>query len=382
MFCCDSEDPDEEVYPVYDPDAVQFGRIKTTIDTLFEEAENWNDKFDCGTLPVGPCDGSPTIYEVPASHSLAGSQLHKGVIFYSTDCFADPLKGFSSVVLTLHTDGFEVTNPFGEVGNARHSWTPFSIIEEVEDNRTAFRLFALDVSRGRNPHGFNTLATDCNRESWIAEFTGALDVFMTLLFPQHGIVVFPLSGVESTNARIMAGYLIRMSIDHDSFELLYGELSRTGVNQAVLTLYTRESCECIYDTIRIGKKANVGSINAAYSNLFELNEHQFCVRSRQERDIWVRCISNIITKITLGVGCFEEDFRIFRMAVLERVEQLSLPGVDRSLEFKSQMLVVPKEPNPRPLECIEMSPNPSISSFNFKWNNPSEFEHFGDKQSF
>merc|ERR1712137_687519 len=158
----------------------------------------------------------------------------------------------------------------------------------------------------------------------------------------------------------MAGYLLRMADDYSSFELVYGDVSQTSANEALLTLYTRETCECVHETLQI---TGMGCVAGAYSNVFELGKCLFCARSRVERDVWVRGLCNISTKVNLGVERCEENFRTFRMAILERVvEQLSLPEPDPELERANHMYVVPNQPNPPPLKCNDTSPSGSFES--------------------
>jgi len=241
------------------------------------------------------------------------------------------------------------------------SWSPLSRIDTIKDTSNAFRLSTLDHSAGRKPHGFMTLTADKNREWWIREFIKAIDVFMMSVFPEHEIVVLPLPGVESTNTRILAGYLLHMK-PRGNFTVVYGELAQIEKNHAVLMMYTRESCDYIIDNVTISSSVNVSSIRGIYCNIFELDQHRFCARTREERDIWLRSISNITTKLHLGVEYpGQKEFRVFRMAVLERVlERQPLPIADHALEESSAAPVIPRQPMPPPLQCTDVSPTNSF----------------------
>lgn len=258
----------------------------------------------------------------------------------------------------------------GGVGrDSTYPWMPFSIIEKAKQHSTAFTLttfFDNQADSCGQTHCFRTGGSPCY--DWLDAFRKALCAFTVAFFPQHDIATYPLPDVESTACRIMAGYLLHLD-DRGYFSTVYAELVQNEKEVAHLNLYTRESCEYLISFIEIRATTVMNTFSCMHCNMFDLYSQRFCARSRDERDIWLRGISNVSTKMDFGAKCpGYEELQMIRAAVQERVVmQRPLLQMQDNHPHPSLTAVALglRRPVPTPLCCDEMSPTNSFSEDTF-----------------
>jgi hypothetical protein len=118
----------------------------------------------------------------------------------------------------------------------------------------------------------------------------------------------------------------------------------------------------------------VSTRKGSYCTVFGIDQHRFCARTKDEKELWLRAVSNIKVKLMFDApDPTSEDLAVFRAAVLERIVKLESLGAaapedgegsPRNVESWDPLLPqVPRPPmpqsprgdiwNPEPLEDAE-----------------------------
>jgi len=306
------------------------------------------------TLPAGPSGRLAPMYTTSEQKLLGGDPLFSGNILQL-------LLGESmhEVVLTIHANGFSIV-PCEKFNSARsiiravsRSWSPFSLIEKCQVKTTqhaeSWAVLKVTIFRAESPDLFYYFATTGKdafkeRDLWVTRMAEAIRNVTASLFPPRGITVEPMPGVAATSTRIMAGYLLRCNAE-DLVSLVYCELHAHSGGEAHFVVYRDEWCEHEVVNILLAETSVVSTRKGCYCTLFGVDEHRFCARTQEEKDLWLRAVSNIKVKLMFDApDPTDQDLAVFRAAVHERIEPLNLP-------------VSQEEPNPL-LQAVPRTPLP------------------------
>jgi len=242
------------------------------------------------------------------------------------------------VELTVYPTGFKAVeckdDDLGDSGGQCkiwRPWTPFSLVSKSEirpkSAETQWCIFKFTVYRQYEDEKTFYFATGGEsaseqRECWLRVFASAINDVTMSLFPPYVISASPVRGVQSTGSRIMAGYLLT-STAIKSVSVTYCDLGSYAQGEAGLALYTDESCTHEINTLLLNERTTISTRKGLHCNMFAINWQFFCARTKEEKDVWLRALSNVLTKIVFEApDPTEQDIEMFRNAVLERVGSL------------------------------------------------------------
>eukprot|EP00405_Crypthecodinium_cohnii_P056091 CAMPEP_0206614712 /NCGR_PEP_ID=MMETSP0325_2-20121206/57597_1 /ASSEMBLY_ACC=CAM_ASM_000347 /TAXON_ID=2866 /ORGANISM="Crypthecodinium cohnii, Strain Seligo" /LENGTH=485 /DNA_ID=CAMNT_0054135345 /DNA_START=365 /DNA_END=1822 /DNA_ORIENTATION=+ len=224
----------------------------------------------------------------------------------------------------------------GDMSSELHMlWSPFTVVERCQVNAlkqsekwavfkiTVFRQEGMDLNLYFASSGPDA---DKQRSAWIAVISQALATVTQSLIPEHELRVQPVQGRQRTSTRIMAGYLL-YSDALEKVTLCYCELHAPLKGMAELVFYPDEHCEEEMKTLTFSANASASTRKGSYCTIFGLDSHRFCARSRTEKDLWLRAVSNILVKLMFDRrDPTPRDLALYRAAVFERVESMSNPS--------------------------------------------------------
>mmetsp|Transcript_61642 Transcript_61642/g.198561 ORF Transcript_61642/g.198561 Transcript_61642/m.198561 type:complete len:488 (-) Transcript_61642:10-1473(-) len=283
-----------------------------------------------GALPVGPRERMVPTYATAEDERLQGEPLYSGNILQLTLG-----ESIHEMQLALHVNGFSLT-PCDTIarGTPRpisRAWSPFSLVEKCQvktmQHSAYWAVFKLTVFRKEGQdrcYYFATTGCDAykERDRWVLEMVTAIGNVTMSLFPPHAITVDPLPGVATTSTRIMAGYLLQ-SGTADNVCLFYCELHAYSHGEARLAVYHDEWCEQEVSSVQLADSSTVSTRKGAYCTVFGVDQHRFCARTKEEKDLWLRAVSNVKVKLMFDApDPTDEELQMFRAAVHERVGEL------------------------------------------------------------
>lgn len=311
-----------------------------------------------GVLPVGPrrCAVSVPTFSTTEDVVLHGRPLYSGDIQHLKMGVA-----MHEMHLTLYVNGFVMRPREGSKKGGEtviRTWSPFSLLEKCQvrtmQKSDFWAVFKLTVYRQEDEDDIVYFATSGydaqeERERWINEIGAALSQVITSLFPPHRIAVQPVPWVPVTNTRIMAGYLLQSSIA-DTAVLVYCELHAYSGGESHMAMYKDEWCEREIATIALAHHSVVSTRRGSYCTVFGVDEHRFCARTREEKECWLRAVSNIKVKLMYEApDPTDDDLCVFRAAVKERIEGLGRPvaSAEPSMPILVQLKRLPDIMSPR-----------------------------------
>mmetsp|Transcript_30063 Transcript_30063/g.65550 ORF Transcript_30063/g.65550 Transcript_30063/m.65550 type:complete len:369 (+) Transcript_30063:99-1205(+) len=306
-------------------------------------------------FPAGPRTQVVTNYTSVKCLELKESPVHSGRVL-----FLSPGKPIVDVLVSLHSNGFrisprEVSDSVG-VGGI-YSWSPFFLVEKNTGSVSSFwAVFKLAALHFRGEEGFHFAVTGpeakTSREKWVKLISRLLRQLTVSLFPAHTIAVQPLPGVESTTTRIMAGYLLRCQ-DNDVAELIYSELHAYLCGEARFINYKDHRCDDEVDMICLTASTVVSTRKGCYCTVFGVDEHLFCARTEEEKDLWLRAVSNIKVKLMFHApDPTEPDLEVIRASVFQSSALIEPVSIEPPM-----LPVVPRVP-PLSLGGDEQQPEP------------------------
>merc|ERR1712151_823613 len=96
---------------------------------------------------------------------------------------------------------------------------------------------------------------------------------------------------------------------------------------ARLTIYKDEWCQQEVNCVHLAESSTVSTRKGAYCTVFGVDNYRFCARTREEKELWLRAVSNIKVKLMFEApDPTDEELGIFRAAVNERVAELDETG--------------------------------------------------------
>eukprot|EP00913_Durusdinium_trenchii_P023593 g22168.t1 len=180
------------------------------------------------------------------------------------------------------------------------------------------------------------------RASWVCDISTTVRLVTQSLFPPFRILCDPLSAVEETQRRLLAGYLIR-SDSQCTISVLYCELRAHHGNQAMLVLYENETCEVPVTSIVLTADAVVAEKIGINCSCFSARtpsqgrvlgpcvcasngarkRSSFSVPEIIGRKLWLRAISNIKVKLANAAPSpSSSELMHFREAIKEHLQEI------------------------------------------------------------
>lgn len=221
------------------------------------------------------------------------------------------------------------------------AWSPFSVLLKTDgrpglpntggrDDSTGYAGISLSMpTRGRHlVLGCRGAGAVEQRDHWLRNMSTALRSHVRSTFPEFKISAEPLAQVPDTKGRILAGYLLLREDEHGSISVPYCELHAHCQGFARLALYSDESCERLILNLAVSEKSRIFERAGEDCSCFAVDGHSFCARSVQERQVWLRALSNVKVKLANGApDPSPTDLEAFREAVRERLEEIEASEV-------------------------------------------------------
>jgi len=359
--CCVTDEVPCIAGGLRDPTAEIFDGSFSTPGTVEVLISNGKGRVFNGALPAGPTERLIRTFATAEDEPLRGKPLRSGSILQLKLGVA-----IEDITLTLYINGFsripqgsgQEEIPPQPIGR---TWSPFSLVEKCQvktmQHSSLWAVFKLTVFRQEGDdryYYFATTGKDAFRErdQWVEEISNAIRQVTLSLFPPHAITVRPLIGVDSTSTRIMAGYLLRSQAT-DVVSLFYCELHAYSAGGARMSIYKDEWCEREVAILMLTDQTVVSTRKGSYCTVFGVDQHRFCARTRDEKELWLRAVSNIKVKLMFDApDPTSEELAVFRAAVLERIVKLENMSGDDGKEghsprtFENWDPLLPQVPRP------------------------------------
>lgn len=318
-----------------------------------------NARWLQASLPVGPQDRTvPTFRTADSEVTLQGEPLYVGRILQLTLG-----QSIHDMTLAMHANGFSLISSSpepGEPATLTRAWSPFSLVEKCQvktmTHSSYWAVFKLTVFRQEGHDRCFYFASTGDqaaqeRDEWVERMSHIIGAVTISLFPAHAIAVMPVPGVAATSSRIMAGYLL-MSLAQDQVQLLYSELCAYSQREARFTTYRDEWCDKEVFSMIILDSTTVSTRKGTYCTIFGLDQYRFCARTAEEKELWLRAVSNIKVKLMFEApDPSPEELEIFRAAVQDRVRLVAKQNV--------HLVTSAKRPGEKPLlsEVVRLPPH-------------------------
>jgi len=221
-----------------------------------------------------------------------------------------------------------------------HVFTPFTVVsvQNYDQNHKSvvrLKMYRMHLSELHTLTFFGRNASSYGSQLVVAVRSILADLTLSL-FPWHHISVLPLSGVEATHRRIMAGYLLEVRHEQDSVCVVYGELQSHMFGKAIFALYTNEQCNYLVDTFIVTNNVTLVSYESVDSNFFEMDNRRFCARTSSTQKLWLRALINIKMKLMCDApDSSEKQLTDFRSSLLEQMELLKITELSSETGSKS-----------------------------------------------
>lgn len=265
-------------------------------------------------------------YSVAVDQPLRGVPIREGELWYlSAEEKVEP------VTFTLYVNGFSFVHDGHEVSI---SLSPFSLVRNCKFqsnysnlNLSDFKIFKVSLfTHGicyyYGVHGADERQAEEERSRWVLDISRAMRLVTQSLFPPFSILCDPIESVQTTQRRLMAGYLIH----HDDLSVasvLYCELHPQSEDQAKLVLYENEGCQAPVMDIYISERSICCEKVGINCSCFCIEDHQFSTRTLSERKLWLRAISNVKVKLqNRAPAPTGEDLKHYRSAIKEHISTI------------------------------------------------------------
>lgn len=275
-------------------------------------------------------------YLAPSHLPLDGPPLRSGQVWrYAPEAE----NTFGLVELSLYATGFAVSPVQGDQAEqASVAWSPFSLVQacRFHSPRTdaaypCLKLFKISVFGRGAAYFFATEGEDADQERvrWVADVARTIRLLTASLFPRFVIRTTPPKGAPWSAKRLMAGYLLLCA--DESVLLLYCELHTHWDDRVAFAAYENENCDAQVMRLSIAIDTWVTERVGVDCACFSIDGHQFASRTRAERDLWLRAISNLRVKMKhKAANPSSEEIGHYRAAVSEYASRLPPPPEDAS----------------------------------------------------
>ncbi|CAJ1389589.1 unnamed protein product [Effrenium voratum] len=319
-----------------------------------------------GKLPAGPRLRAVPTFQAAETEAMIGEPQMIGTLMQ-----VKLEESVQQMTVTLYANGFTMQPPGGgEASKISRAWSPFSLVEKCQvktlQHSAYWAVFKLTVFRaGVHDLCLYFACTGGNaykeRDRWVEKIGSLVGHVTQSLYPLSSIQVQPLPGNEATSTRILAGFLLHGAA-MDTCELVYVELHAYARGESKLTLYRDEWCDRELATLILSEATTVSTRSGVHCNVFGIDHHRFCARNGDEKDLWLRAVSNVKVKLMFEApDPTAEEIWIFRHAVQERV---ALLHDGKAQGGKALLLEVTNRPpasptgdamDPEPIEEAEVS---------------------------
>lgn len=292
-----------------------FGSNELDIDALAEADEA---PFQAPPLASGRLTYS--ILQQP----LRGAPIREGTLWYlSAEDQVDP------VFFSLYVNGFAFKH---EGVEAAISLSPFVLVRNCKFQSgysaclTDVKIFKISLFAhsacyyfGIRSEGEGERWAEEERSRWVLDISRAVRLVTQSLFPPFRICCDPLKGLPHTEARLMAGYMVRLD-DAATASVLYVELQVHQEDHAKVVLYENELCQVTVTEIFLSETAMCSEKIGINCSCFSVEDHHFSTRTLAERKLWLRAISNVRVKLqNHAPKPEEEEMANYRAAIKEHL---------------------------------------------------------------
>lgn len=315
------------------------------------------------TLPTGPQDHAMRTYTLAEAVGLEGDPIHSGQLMYVRNGETTRV-----VTLSLYKNGFRLTPAKGdpELEEISSAWTPFSVLVKCHLRSVSawsvFRVTNYTSAASVQSYHFATDgdAADSKREYWIQVMREVISGVTKSLFPLHSITVRPVPDVSATCERIMAGYLL-LSDCSSGAALVYCELGAFKGGKATFAIYTDEFCVIEVSNVELQSTTRLTTYKGVHNTIFGIYDHLFCARTDEEKELWLRGVTNILTKLVCDApDPTSAEIATFRAAVQDRIG--GLQSEEKSSSDKEAILALkPRLPMPATPRGDDSTPEPGQS---------------------
>eukprot|EP00927_Polykrikos_kofoidii_P062242 TRINITY_DN57048_c0_g1_i1.p1 TRINITY_DN57048_c0_g1~~TRINITY_DN57048_c0_g1_i1.p1 ORF type:complete len:497 (-),score=56.77 TRINITY_DN57048_c0_g1_i1:45-1535(-) len=260
-------------------------------------------------------------YTADLTQDLIGPPLRVGQVWY---LLPGEKQSLEFATLMLHCNGVQVTPSNGKPATSV-ALSPFSLVQacrlhsnDADVAAASMRLFKLSIFQHGSTHYFATQGSDADamRARWVADISQALRVLTQSLFPEFSLRVDPVPGAAWTSTRLLAGFLI-VCVEH-GVSLVFCELHSHWDSAAQFVCYEDDSCENEYINLSIEMDTSISERVGVDDSCFSFAGYNFSARSRTEKMLWLRAISNVKVKLRHSINnpTFEE-LNMYRQAIRE-----------------------------------------------------------------
>jgi len=296
-----------------------------------------------GQLPPGPKMRAVPTYVSAETKVMLGDPVLSGNLMQ-----IKLEESVQQMAVSLHANGFSMT-PISTKGEKDkpvcRAWSPFSLVEKCQvktlQHSAYWAVFKLTVFRaGGHDHCLYFACTGGKaykeRDRWVERISELVGAVTLSLLPAGDIRVQPLPGVDATRTRIMAGFLLQ-ACSSDTCQVVYCELHAYSGGEARLVLYRDEWCDREVASLSLSESSTVSTRTGAHCNVFGIDHHRFCARNGDEKDLWLRAVSNIKVKLMFEApDPTAEELAIFRGAVKERILELTQASQSVSVSVSAE----------------------------------------------
>eukprot|EP00929_Paragymnodinium_shiwhaense_P071927 TRINITY_DN36523_c0_g1_i2.p1 TRINITY_DN36523_c0_g1~~TRINITY_DN36523_c0_g1_i2.p1 ORF type:complete len:625 (+),score=105.88 TRINITY_DN36523_c0_g1_i2:45-1919(+) len=302
------------------PDGFEQNVLRPDFDTVFEA------KVDVPAAVEPQDDHGLLSFSTLMDQPLRGAPLLQGNLWYLlAEEKIDPVQ------FSLFVNGFRFVHKDREISI---SLVPFSLVrnckfQETTPSKTGtsladMKIFKISIFTHNLCYYFGICDGDeteaeAERSRWVLELSRTMQVVTQSLFPAFSICCRPVANVQSTQRRLMAGYLVY----HDSpfiASVVYAELHPQAHGQAKLALYENECCKVCIMAIYITERSVCCEKAGINCSCFCVDIHQFAARTFSERKLWLRAISNVKVKLqNRAPKPSDEDLGHYRDAIEEHI---------------------------------------------------------------
>lgn len=288
---------------------------------------------DAYPSPVPSLD--PTDVSVVLAYCVKGDEEHlKGPAVHSGQVLRLVGSTLQTVTLTLRSNGFSVEVPANKASVSR-LLSPFTSVTkcDVEDlgedvqPDAAFKVTTIRVHHGCQSvihHCFAAVGQFAKEDclNWMQKFADAVGNVTRSLFPRGQVKVQPLSEAPWTERRLLAGYLLQCD-SRETVSVPYVELQANRGSKALFTAYGNSRCQGELWHCMLSEHLNVHVWEGLNCGVFKVNERFFCARTEDEKQLWIRALSNMKVKLLANApDPTSRQLEEFREAVQERVRQM------------------------------------------------------------
>jgi len=266
--------------------------------------------------------GFPTYSSAP-DQPLLGVPIREGGLWHLS-----AQDRFEPVTFSLYVNGFAFSTADGL--EASVSLSPFSLVRNCRfQSGECSKLKSFKVSLLEpDPCCYFAVRSNCERDAdeersdWVLGLSHTILLIIDSLLPPFSVTCDPVPGVQNTNRRLMAGYLIHRD-DSDSISVLFCELNAHIGGCARLVLYENELCDNPVIDILITESSVCCDVVGINCSCFVVDCHHFASQTPSERKLWLRALSNVKVKIqNRAPDPTEEELQHYRMSIREHISAL------------------------------------------------------------